>query len=294
MKKEDLEQVLSFALRTDETDMPTQGLQEGILKKAKEEGTVKRRHYRKGFAVAAMLVLILGVGSISATAAYKYLTAGEAVGAMEDGTSADTLHEALEEGFKSEDSVSINETQTTLDYKITLLGILSGEDLIKNMSEESRENLLTGLMENMTYVVYAMEHADGTPVDKEDPSEFCSNLLASEMIGGREPAYYEEFDVANYVGSGIYENGMIYWIRSVKNLDMYADRGVYLGIVEDGKYEKAYKLDEETGEIVKNPECTDLNAVLFKLPIPADKADAEKAAAYEKKWEYFNGKKFWK
>lgn len=69
---------------------------------------------------------------------------------------------------------------------------------------------------------------------------------------------------------------------SCDNIEMFADRGLYIG-VSDAKgvlFDKdAYIYNAETGEMTENPDFEGVN-VLFDLPIDVSKADPDAAAKY--------------
>lgn len=87
---------------------------------------------RKLIAASACAILLLG-GS-SAYAAYHFLSPSQIADEVAD-------NGALSRAFAGEDAVSVNETQQSNGYDITLLGLVSGEKLELCVPQETRENV---------------------------------------------------------------------------------------------------------------------------------------------------------
>ena len=90
------------------------------------------RSRRRVAAAAACTVILLGSGS--AYAAYHYLSPSQIV----DEISADS---ALSKAFEDKDAITINETQTSNGYNITLLGLVSGEKLGLYVPDETKKEV---------------------------------------------------------------------------------------------------------------------------------------------------------
>ena len=116
----------------------------------------------------------MGAGSLTAFAAWKYLTPGNVAQEMND--------TKLAEAFLSEEAVLVNETQSYGGYDVTLLGIISGE----NLSKYRHSDETTGKTHNdRTYAVVAIAKSDGSPVVQEEAEFFVSPL-----VGGYNPVHY--------------------------------------------------------------------------------------------------------
>lgn len=110
-------------------------LNASIVKKAKETQNMKHRTLKSGVAAAAAIGILV-VGSASAYAAYRYLTPSQVADQMtEDG--------ALAKAFESKDAITINETQKSASYEITLMGIVTGKDLSVVVNDENRSVIST-------------------------------------------------------------------------------------------------------------------------------------------------------
>lgn len=247
--------------------VPEERLNAEILKKAKETQTMKHKTtFRSGVAAAATIA-ILAVGSISAYAAYRYLTPSQVADKMtEDG--------ALAKAFESKDAILVNETQKSAGYEITLMGIVTGKDLSVVVNDENR----SGISNKKSYVVTAIAKEDGTPMPgqmDDDYQTFC----VSPLIHGKRFV-----DVNNGTLSAgaqaFVQDGVQYQLLECDNLEIFADMGVYIGVVESfGQEAQAFAMDDATGDYTVNKSFDGLKA-LFVLPLDKSKADAAAAEAY--------------
>lgn len=218
-------------------------------------------------AAAVAAAIILGAGSVTAYASWKYL-APEKV--------TERFHDTkLTDAFLGEDAVLIQEEQTIGRYRVTLIGIVSGEDL-SQYQHTSNGTLQT----DRTYCVTAIEYADGTPMpDTTDDAYADLSFFVSPFIKGYHPADYNTVTMRGSY-SEFTENGILYRLTECDNVEIFADRGLYLGVTDSTFYNpKAYTYDQTTGEISRNEAYDGLNA-LFQLPIDASKADPAAAANY--------------
>ena len=243
--------------------VPDESLNTSILEKAKETQTMKHKTFRSG-AAAAAAIAILAVGSVSAYAAYRYLTPSQVADEITDGG-------ALAKAFESKDAVLVNETQKTAGYDITLMGLVSGKDLMPVAPEDS----LNSISKEKTYAVLAIAKEDGSPMpgmQDNDYQIFC----ASALVKGKS-----FMDVNNgTLNAGAYafeQDGVQYQILECDNLEIFANIGVYVGVVEDfGEESHAFTMDKETGEY-RVDESYDGMKALFTIPL--DKSKADDAAA---------------
>ncbi len=96
---------------------------------------MKHRTWKLSVAAAAAIAILV-VGSASAYAAYRYLTPSQVAEQMtEDG--------ALAKAVESKDAITINETQKSAGYEITLMGIVTGKDLSVVVNDENRSVIST-------------------------------------------------------------------------------------------------------------------------------------------------------
>ena len=266
--KKDIDDLLKQALTP--TEEPDFWLNQRILNQESERTTMKRKNTKKIPAVVFSALLVLGVGSISAFAAWKYLAPDKVAEKFEDSRLADA--------FTEENAIIINETQSYGTYDVTLLGVISGKELSDYTDEAD-------LSEGKTYSVVAIKNADGTPM-AETNDDFYSDtsFFVSPLINGYNPAHY---NVTTMTGGyqDIVENGVLYRLCVCDNVEIFADQKLYLCVLDETFYQAdAYIFDEVTGEISRNESYEGLNA-LFDLPLDESKADAAAVKAYLEKME---------
>lgn len=259
----ELDQILQEALSPDKE--PSEWLNQKILRRAKETNNMDKKLKRRVPAAAFAAAIALSIGSVSVLAAWNYLTPDKVAEVMEN--------EGLMEAFKSKDSVTINESQTCGDLKITLLGMVSGKNLSKYVKEEE-------LDKNKTYVVTAFENADGTPMNYDK-----ADVVVSPLVKGLRPWQFNIF----YMGGGCEsiitkEEKVMYRITECDSVEIFADKGIYISVSDTAPSADAYQYNEKTGEITRNESYKGINA-LFNLPIDKSKADPKAAKKYLKEIE---------
>ncbi len=264
----DLNRILKDALAP--VMEPSPLLNQKILNQVKEQTEMdkyERKHKIRFSVAAAVMVMIASLGSVTAYAAWQYLSPGNVAEKMRD--------VKLAEVFRQEQALLINETQSYGGYDVTLLGLISGETLSEYSHYSGGE-----IRPDRTYAVVAIANADGTamPETWEDGYLECE-FFASPLIGGYNPAFY---NIASMHGdySEMSEDGILYRILTCDTVEIFADHDLYLCVTEGMFYNSAgYHYDSHTGEIARNEDYEGLNA-LFRLPLDASGADPEKAKAY--------------
>jgi len=263
--KKDIDYILKHALAPE--DEPDERLNRKILNQAEEMTHMARK--RKNRIPAAILAasITLMIGSTAVFAAWKYLSPSQMAEKLDGGK--------LSEAFQGEDAVQINETQEYGGYKVTLLGVVAGENIGESVSLDwdgpGQEK------ENMFYAAIAIERADGTPMPDTSANDYGEeSFFASPYIKGLDPVWYNAVTLGGGYGEFV-ENGIQYRLLEVDNVEMFADRGIYIG-VSSGSFpdKEAYDFDESTGEITRNESYEGVNA-LFVLPLDPAKADPEAA-----------------
>ena len=246
--------------------VPEERLNASILKTAKETQTMKKKTFRSGAATAAA-VAILAIGSVSGYAAYRYLTPSQVADQMtEDGR--------LAKAFESKDAITVNETQKTDGYDITLMGLVSGKHLSPVAPEASQEEI----DQEKTYAVVAIAREDGKAMPDimdADYQTFC----VSALIHGKNFLDVNNATLNAGVSSFV-QDGVQYEILECDNLETFANMGVYMGVVESfGNESQAFTLDEETGDYSINEDFDGMKA-LFTIPLDKTKADDTAAEMY--------------
>ena len=253
-------------------DEPDIWLNQKIVRQAKEREDMRentKKTMRRVPAAALAAAIVLGCGSITAFAAWKYLSPQNV--AEEFGQTK------LADAFAKGDAVLVNETQSYGEYDVTLMGLISGKDLSVNPTFDE-EGVQLEL--DKTYSVVAIKHADGTPMAKTSEDAYADmEFFVSPLIRGLDPVWYNAFTMSGGYQEMV-EDGILYRIAECDNVEKFADRGLYLCVLDSTFYNnEAYQFDKESGEITRNEAYSGLNA-LFQLPIDASAADPEAAKAY--------------
>lgn len=214
----------------------------------------KRSYRQRSKVVAAVVCTVILLGSGSVYAANHYLNPSQIV----DEISADS---ALSKAFADKDAITINETQTSNGYNITLLGLVSGEKLGLYVPDETKKEV----SDKHSYAALAISKSDGSKMSNR-------NFCVSPLINGE--AFTDVNAATLNVGLSWFEkDGVIYELIECDNLEIFADRGVYLSLVDDfGDEVAAFRMDEATGKYHKVEDYAGTSA-LFTLPLDKDKAD---------------------
>lgn len=251
--------------------------EEGMNKeKLKKEGLIKEKRMKEKRTIpaAALIAVLLGAGSLTALAAWNYLTPERI--AQEAGD------RKLADAFSGGDAVFIGETQSFGGYDVTLLGLVSGESLSEYPRFRQEEGEYRILLDR-TYAVAAIANSDGSLMPETREEAYGElEFFASPLMEGYHPAFYNAASMGgNY--TEIWEEGVLYRLVECDNVEIFADRELYFCICDGSFFNRdAYLYDKETGEISRNEAYDGLNA-LFTLPLDSAKADPEKAAAYLEK-----------
>ena len=263
--KQNYDELLKQALTP--SNEPSFWLNQKILRQVREESRMEKRKYKRIPAAVLSAALVLGAGSLTTFAAWKYLMPKDVAEEVQDGK--------LAEAFTGEDAVFVNETQSFGGYDVTFLGIVSGQQLSEGL------RIQDGIIhEERSHIVVAIEHADGTPMpDTSEDAYGELEFFVSPFVKGYNPVHYNVYEFAgNY--TDVVEEGVLYRLLECDNVEMFADLELYLGVQENTFYRTdAYCYDEASGEITRNESYGGLNA-LFQLPIDSAKADPEAAKAY--------------
>ena len=218
----------------------------------------------KHAAVAAAAIAVTMVSSITAYAAWRYFSAKD--------VAAEIADNRLAQEFEQNNWMDECETQTYGNYDITLLGIVSGDEISSHLSKTDSGEI-DG---DKTYMAVAIAHSDGTPMpdsSKTDEEQF----YVSPYIEGLDPARYN----ASVLGGNntlFVSDGIQYRLLETDNIECFADRKIYIGASDGEAYDdKAYVYDSVSGDISRNESYEGVNA-LFTLSIDSNLADQKKAA----------------
>ena len=134
-------------------------------------------------------------------------------------------------------------------------------------------------------MVTAIENADGSPrPDVSDEHYGEDPFFVSPLIKGQNPSIFNAITMVGGYTEYV-QDGIQYRITETDNVEMFADRTLYLAVSSGSLYDSnAYQFDEATGEITRTENYEGVNA-LFHLPLDEKKADQEKADAYIRELE---------
>ena len=191
---------------------------------------------------------------------------------------------SLSDAFDSDKAININVSATSGGYTFTALAIVNGEGISDYIGSASQRQ------PDRTYIILAIQNADGTPFQEEEFDGF-GDLLITPLIKGLEPWRFNIVSMGGS-GSGCVADGVMYFLMECDNVIMFADRGLYLGICSEMFVGiETFQFDKITGEISANPDFPGLSVVL-ELPVDDSYADPERAEQYLKQlcerlgWDY--------
>lgn len=264
MDDRELDKMIKNALSTD--FKPDLSLDEAILKKARER-KMKKSNLMKKYLIVAIVAMFVIAGSVVAFAVWQYLTPHEVALASGD--------EKLAEAFKAPNSILVESTKIEAGYEVTLLGVVSGENLAESEFYTNGE-----LASDRTYAVVAISNEDGTPMpDTSDEAYGQKQFFVSPLIQGLNPVVYNIITMnGGYLE--MVKDGIMYRIIECDNIEPFADRNLYLCVSDTTFYHRnAYAYDEASGLITANESYEGLN-LLFDLPLDKAKADETAAMKY--------------
>lgn len=223
-----------------------------------EDLNMKQSHKKISAALvfAAAAICLLGTGVF---AAHQYLSAQQAAATLG--------HTKLAQ--KLQNSEAMSETITDGDYKATVLGTATGANIMEYQSS------INDISPERTYVVVAVEKTDGSSMTYDD------ELLVTPLIGGLTPWQYNIFTMNGGSTSQVID-GVLYRIIEFDNIEYFADRPVYIGVVGNMFIDnQTFNFDEKTGKISTNDKFDGTN-ILFELKLDPSKANPQKAEKYLK------------
>lgn len=209
----------------------------------------------KKLAVIAAVCAALLVASVSA--AVLWLSPGQVAREIDQPW--------LAEAFDSPDAIAVNETVESGDFAITLLGLVSGEDLHLLRQNLGRER---------TYIVLALRRLDGTPLDNQFDSIRYSMTL---LVSGYSPTAVNSWTLHDF-GQKLARDGVYYFIQETANVEVFADRPVYVAFYEGSAPDNSTFTVADDGSIAFAEDFEGVQA-LFTLPLDPSKADPAAADA---------------
>ncbi len=261
-----LDKILKQALAPE--DEPDRKLNQKIIALAEERKTMAKKKQKRIPAAILVAAFTLMIGSVAVVAAAHYLSPGQVAEELED--------KKLMDAFGGEDALLVNESQECGGYRVTLLGAVSGENISSFLPTDSKGEVES----NRFYAAVAIEHADGSPMPDTSEAEYGEeDFYVSPYIKGLEPWNYGMMNIGGGY-SAFVEDGIHYRLLDMENIEMFADRGIYIGVSSGTFYDaEAYLYDADTGEISRNTAYDKVNA-LFTLPLDPAKGDKEAAERF--------------
>ncbi len=263
MENKQKDSLLRLAMQTDTSAVPR--LNQEILQK------IKRREYRPGRActpgffphlwrrltrlapVPVLTLVLLAVFSLTAYAAFRFLSASEAA--------QEISFDAMAQAFEDEDALLLQETQTSGEFDVTLLGIAFGSSLQKYLPEVT-------VPADSAYAVVALSRSDGTPLPPLSP-ETDETEVPDLFMTFLAPNFSVEDNPLNQTTGTIrcLRDGVYYQMVACKDLLDYGQNGFYLSVNEGGFCRPdAFSYDEVSGSLALNAAYEKVHA-LFEISL---------------------------
>ena len=221
----------------------------------KENTRMKRAFFRKPAALIAAAALLAG----AASAAALWLSPAQVarhVGAP-----------LLAEAFEREDAIPINQSVKTGDYEMTLLGLVSGEELADWDQETDASH---------TYAVAALRRLDGQPLDNQN-FDFV-NFTLTPLVSGYSPQAVNNWTLGCFA-TGFAHDGSYYYLLDAQDLNIFAHRTVYLAFFQGNSPSNSVFQVDQDGQIAFREDFEGPKA-LFTLPLDPDQGDRAAADAF--------------
>lgn len=251
--KRDINECLKAALTP--SYEPDESLNGRIMERGRGKTVMRNYNFRK--IIVTVVLFLVVTGSVTAAyAAHRLLTAQNVASQMGEERLADRFSALSDDVLTEENDI----------YRASYLGEVSGKKLSQNSFNADEEK---------TYFVVAIERKDEQELTEEE------NITVSPFVGGIAPW---NFNIYSMGGSAQMEtvDGVLYCLYECGNLELFADRGIYLGVTDQISFADSYRFDKETGKISRKEDYKGLN-LLFTLAIDPSKADSDKAEQYLQK-----------
>jgi len=214
--------------------------------------------------MAVLIAACIALLAMSVSAAVAWLTPAQVAEEYDQ--------PLLAEAFNGPDAITINETVESGDFAITLLGLVSGEDL---------DVLNSGVDGARTYAVLALRNLDGTPIEQQTFD--LIKYTMTPLVAGCSPAAVNVYTLTSGA-SGMAKDGVYYYLLDTGSIEMFADRTVYMAFYEGGAPSNSIFTVAEDGSISFAEDFEGVQA-LFTLPLDPAKADPVAAEAFLAKYD---------
>lgn len=221
-----------------------------------QEKNMPIKTVRRSTLLAAALAALL---TVSAVAAAVWLTPSQV---------ADQVREPLlAAAFDSADAITVNETVETGDYRVTLLGLVTGKDLsVWNPDAEAAH----------TYAVLTLRRTDGTSLD--ETFDFAGHTL-TPLVAGFALREVNNWTLGSFA-QGFARDGAYYYLLDTQDLEMFADHTVYLAFYEGSDVPSPDRFDAAEDGTIRFREDVEGAHALFTLPLDPDRADPAAVEAF--------------
>lgn len=209
--------------------------------------------------IAVLIAACLALLIVSVSAAVLLLSPSEVA----------ELHDQplLAEAFNSKDAIRIDETVESGDYAITLLGLVTGENL----------DVLNQDLDNAhTYSVLALQRLDGEPLETQT-FDFMQYTM-TPLVAGYAPTAVNNWTLDAFA-SGCAKDGVYYYLLDTQSVEMFAGHTVYMAFYEGMAPNNSIFTVADDGSIAFAEDFEGVQA-LFTLPLDASKADPAAADTF--------------
>ena len=166
----------------------------------------------------------------------------------------------LAEAFEGPDAIAVDETVETGDFAVTLMGLVSGENLDTLNPDPGTAH---------TYAVLSVRRLDGEPLETQTFG--FSDYTMTPLVTGFSPSAVNNWTLGAFA-SGFAENGVYYYLLDTESIEKFSDHTAYMAFYEGGVPNNTIFTVNDDGTITF---CDDFDGVqaLFTLPLDESKAD---------------------
>lgn len=178
----------------------------------------------------------------------------------------------LAEAFQGPDAIVIDESVETGDFAVTLMGLVSGEDLDTLNPDPGNAH---------TYAVLSLRRLDGEPLENET-FDFSSYTM-TPLVAGCNPNAVNNWTLGAFA-HGFAEGGVYYFLLDTESIEKFADHTVYMAFYEGGAPNNTIFTVSGDGAIAFCDDFTGVHA-LFTLPLDPAKADPAAVEAFLEEYD---------
>lgn len=218
--------------------------------------------FNKPKKLAVLIAACIALLAVSASAAVLLLSPSQ--------VAEEHNQPLIAEAFNGPDAILINETVESGDFAITLMGLVSGENL---QDYAGYDPPVEGAR---TYAVLALSRLDGEPLTVQNHS--LTEYTLTPLVAGTSPAAVNAWSLGGG-GTGFARDGVYYYMLDTQSIEMFADRTVYMAFYEGGVPNNTIFYVNDDGTIEFCDDFTGVHA-LFTLPLDPAKADPAAVEAF--------------